>query len=404
MQITRSKGLIFFLFMIIGILVALGAWMFFGTQKAIAQVEIISVLSAEPKVGDTVRVNFKVQGGAEDFTIIALPDTQHYSDVYPELYYAQTQWIADNIDDLNIVFVTHLGDIVQNRDQDESEWIVADTAMGYLDGVVPYGVLPGNHDMEAGGIATYYTKYFPAARFEENAWWGGDFNENRDNYQLFSAGGDDYIIVHLQFCPSDEALDWANEVLVKYPERRAIISTHSYLNEKAERVGICKPESDGDNNGIHIWNKLIRPNSNIFLVLSGHIPGAARRVDSPNGIPVYQLLADYQDDENHGNGYLRIMQFHPQTDTLQVSTYSPAVDGYLSDPENQFELDYEMTGGEIPKGSVIISNGTDECTAPIEQGYCELTWTVSGAALLTATYSGDTHFKGSQIQGFEINP
>ena len=63
-----------------------------------------------------------------------------------------------------------------------------------------------------------------------------------------------------------------------------------------------------------------------------------------------------------------------------------------------------MTGGQTPGGSVTISNGTVECTAPIEQGYCDLTWSVSGATSLTITYSGEAHFKGSEIQGFEIGP
>jgi hypothetical protein len=48
----------------------------------------------------------------EDFTIIALPDTQNYSTAYPAVFNSQTQWIANNKTAQNIVFVTHLGDIV----------------------------------------------------------------------------------------------------------------------------------------------------------------------------------------------------------------------------------------------------------------------------------------------------
>jgi len=44
----------------------------------------------------------------EPFTVVVLPDTQYYSDHYPEIYEAQTQWIADNRDKERIVFVTHL--------------------------------------------------------------------------------------------------------------------------------------------------------------------------------------------------------------------------------------------------------------------------------------------------------
>ena len=387
----------FLLLLILIIAVAGFAFLLLRNQKAATSVKITSI-STSPQVGETIRVDFAVTGGAEDFTIIALPDTQHYSDQHPELYHAQTAWIAEQVDLLNIVFVTHLGDIVQNRERDETEWIVADAAMARLDGIVPYSVLPGNHDMAQGGFAKFYGTYFPASRFEDYEWWGGDFNQNKNNYQLFSAGGDDYIILHMQFCPPDEAIAWANEVLEKYADRRAIFSTHSFLDQESQRVGKCKSTSDGNNSGINLWNKLVRPNPNFFLVLSGHIPGAARRVDSPNGTEIFQLLSDYQDDENYGNGYLRIMRFQPNADRIQVTTYSPAVDAFMTDAENQFELIYDMSGGPIPDGIVTISNGTDECTASIEQGSCELYWTTSSGESLTAKYSGDDTFKGSESE------
>jgi 3',5'-cyclic AMP phosphodiesterase CpdA len=366
-------------------------------RKTQTSVKITAISLAETQVGETIRVSFAVTGGAEDFTIIVLPDTQHYSDLHPELYHAQTTWIAEQVDLLNIVFVTHLGDIVQNREQDEGEWIVADAAMARLDGIVPYSVLPGNHDMAQGGTATFYETYFPVSRFEDYEWWGGDFNKNKNNYQLFSAGGDDYVILHMQFCPSDEAITWADEVLEQYADRRAILSTHSFLDQEGQRVGKCKSTSDGNNSGINLWNKLVRPNPNIFLVLSGHIPGAARRTDSPNGIEIFQLLSDYQDDENYGNGYLRIMRFQPNVDRVQVTTYSPAVDAFMTDAENQFELIYNMTGGPIPSGTVTVSNGADECTTSVAQGYCELE-TVTDSEMLMVTYSGDDNFKSSQTE------
>ena len=90
---------------------------------------------------------------AQDFTIIALPDTQNYSQYYPTIYSAQTQWIVNNKDALNIVYVAHEGDIV-NTASSTTEWNNADDAMNLLedplttglpDGI-PYGVVPGNHD------------------------------------------------------------------------------------------------------------------------------------------------------------------------------------------------------------------------------------------------------------------
>src|ERR1700693_4565394 len=55
-----------------------------------------------------------------DFTVVALPDTQYYSSsLYggtPAMFNAQTQWIVNNQNSLNIAYVAHLGDMVQNGD------------------------------------------------------------------------------------------------------------------------------------------------------------------------------------------------------------------------------------------------------------------------------------------------
>ena len=83
---------------------------------------------------------------AEDWTVVALPDTQNYSQSFPEIYDAQTQWIVDNLAARNIRFVTHLGDLV-NEAATLSQWQNAFASMSILDAAqVPYGTATGNHD------------------------------------------------------------------------------------------------------------------------------------------------------------------------------------------------------------------------------------------------------------------
>jgi hypothetical protein len=285
-----------------------------------------------------------------------------------------------------------MGDIVQNNDTDEEEWQAADTAMKLLDGVVPYGVLPGNHDMQVGGEAIYYEQYFPASRFDENEWWGGSFDDNRYNYQLFSAGGDDYVILHMQYCPTDAGMDWANQVLAQWPERKAIVSTHSYLNEYGSWMKNCQNKSNGDTNGAKMWNRLIKKNPNVFLVLAGHVPGYSRR-DDLEGRIVYQLLADYQDFPLGGSGYLRIMKFEPQNDIIHVTTYSPYLDQYLEDSGNKFDLKFDMTSDRSPQGNVLVYSGSTYCLGTVAQGSCELQSAQENA--IQVLYLGDSNHKGS---------
>src|SRR6185369_13205786 len=62
-----------------------------------------------------------------DFTIIALPDTQYASASFPSNYTTQTQWIVDNRVSRNIVFVTELGDCVDNSTINQ-QFVNADAA------------------------------------------------------------------------------------------------------------------------------------------------------------------------------------------------------------------------------------------------------------------------------------
>jgi hypothetical protein len=48
------------------------------------------------------------QSVPENFTIVVLPDSQHYPEKYPWIFDNQTEWIVENIEPLNIVIVSHL--------------------------------------------------------------------------------------------------------------------------------------------------------------------------------------------------------------------------------------------------------------------------------------------------------
>ncbi|MCW4034816.1 MAG: metallophosphoesterase [Candidatus Bathyarchaeota archaeon] len=277
----------------------------------------------------------------DDFTVVVLPDTQYYSESYPEIFESQIQWILDNKEALNIVFVSHLGDVVNVWNSVE-QWNTANACLSRLDGVVPWGVLPGNHDgISISGDLSFYSQYFGSERFSGYRWYGGAHKtDNGNNYQLFSAGGDDYLVFHLQFDPSEAVLSWANSVISKYPNRRVIVSAHEYMG--AHYMPSLTLEI-----GEVIWNKLVKLNSDqIFLVMSGHLSLEQRRTDTINGYDVHQMVFDYQNRTNGGNGWLRTFRFSPKQDKIFVQTYSPYLDQYENDSESEFVLDYDMTSNQ----------------------------------------------------------
>jgi hypothetical protein len=304
---------------------------------------------------------------SENFTIVAIPDSQNETQYNLAMYTAQTNWISQiykgtvqNENAQNLVFVTHLGDIVNTNDS-ISQWNNANTAMTILDdNKVPYTVLPGNHDMDEGyspppgAGASHYENYFPASRFQNYTYWGGSYDSstvissspNMNNYVLFSAGGMDFILLSIQYNPTPDVRSWADNVLEQYSNRRAIISTHSYLTINGNLTG---------NGGTQIHDDVVAKENNVFLVLCGHNFNAGTMVmenDNINGRMVYELLIDYQDVSN-GNGWLRLMKFVPSENKIYVKTYSPYTHGYLTDATNQFTLTYPMKVAD--NVSVLIS-------------------------------------------------
>jgi hypothetical protein len=82
----------------------------------------------------------------EDFTIAVLPDTQFYSENYPEIFEAQTAWLAANAASLDLKLVLGVGDIVNDGDS-AAQWQAADRAIKLLDEAgVAYMLAIGNHD------------------------------------------------------------------------------------------------------------------------------------------------------------------------------------------------------------------------------------------------------------------
>ena len=306
----------------------------------------------------------------ENFTIVVLPDTQGYTKDYPWLFDNQTQWVADNKEALNIVFVTQLGDLV-NSYGNITQWEYANCSMSKLDGNVPWGVLPGNHDGFYGepNDLTNYGNYFGYERFSDKSWYGGAYKtgDNTNSYQLFSAGGDDYLIFHIQYKPSDDVLFWASNVIDQHPDSRVIVSTHDYIR------GPYNPDRRSDI-GERIWYSLIKQHADqIFLVLCGHAGTQSSITDTVNGHVVYQLLSDYQNETNIESGWLRILEFCPAQDKIYVKTYSPYLNEYKTDPQSEFTLDYNMTSASI----AVFSNFTVSQLV-FDQSSSQISFEVSG--------------------------
>ena len=337
--------------------------------------------------GSSITAIFEPRPDAnEGFTIVALPDTQNYlcsrctSEVrewQPEIFEAQTKWIADNINALDIAFVTHEGDIVECAEEDASrgcnqdgkdEWAAADKAMDILDGKVPYAAAIGDHDYfpeeTRNGDTSNYVRYFGASRYQNYDWYGGSSEDELSHYQIFQAGGYTFLHLSLEFEPRDEIIAWAQDVINANPGLPTIITTHSYLQDTPGAEGRSTSldiEPPIGNTGQQLFKKLIEPNPQVFMVLSGHYQDSERSNGTETsdsgeyhqvstnkaGSKVYEMLANYQGYNNGGDGWLRIIQFKPGggangLDRIAVRTYSPWRDEYQPGSASNFSFDLDF--------------------------------------------------------------
>ncbi|USB33169.1 S-layer homology domain-containing protein [Paenibacillus sp. YPG26] len=319
------------------------------TAGKYADGQVIQVLVQDEIASPAAAKSGPITEDPYDFSFIWMSDTQYYSQSFPYIYQKNVKWIADNKDKLNLKYVIHTGDIVDKSYQ-EYQWQEADKNMKVLENAdIPYGVLAGNHDVNhQENDYTKYWEYFGESRFKNMPTFAGSYKNNRGHYDLVSAGGNDFIIVYMGWGLGDKEIEWMNEIVSKYPERKAILALHEYMLVSNNRAPIADK----------IYEKVVLPNKNVFATLSGHYHDAQLKVDEidDNGdkVPdrkVYQMLADYQGAPEGGLGYIRLMQFDMKNNKLHMKTYSPYLDKYnFYDPaenpkyqgKDEFSLDLDL--------------------------------------------------------------
>ncbi|MCJ7479080.1 MAG: hypothetical protein MUP63_02775 [Candidatus Nanohaloarchaeota archaeon QJJ-7] len=279
------------------------------------------------------------------WTVSVIPDTQNYAsdeDLTEHLRH-QAEWVAENSDRFNIVFATHEGDMVDNG-ADREQWDRIESALEPLEDEVLYSVNPGNHDWnetydKASGIEEYRER-FGEDRFEDRDGYLESGPHGLSHAQRFSGGERQFLNLGLEWEPRDEILEWAEETVKDYG-LPTILTTHSYLRKTrldGGRLDDVQEQNGLGNHGEDVFDSLVAPNSEIFMVVSGHSfrgfllrnSGEYRQVSSNNeDQPVYEMLANFQNRRDGGNGWIRNITFMPGRDggkdRIGVSTYSPSL-------------------------------------------------------------------------------
>lgn len=374
---------------------------YFNPQTANAQMYIDN-LSVYAVDDDAVKASAEGYGLIEydgvtpdeyAYSLAVVGDTQNLNDYNPDSMNILYKWIADNAAEKKMQYVIGLGDIT-NRNVAREFQTAKDAIEGNLKGVVPYSLVRGNHDSV--NLYNQYFKYEDIATENTGSMDGTMLN----TYYKFEVGSTKYMIIGLDFGPTDEMLEWANSVVEANPDRNVIVTTHGYIGRDGKPSNSLDIDDsfkgENVNRGEDIWNKFIKKHSNIKLVLAGHVDDneivvTTRKGD--NGNIVTQMLIDPQSLDlssefinNGGIGLVAMLYFTEDGKDVKVEYYSTVQQKYFRE-NNQFEMTLETVD------DVVIP---DEPEKPEEKTISisgisfnvNLTGVTDGEIVLVALYNG----------------
>ncbi|MEH0147234.1 lamin tail domain-containing protein [Corynebacterium sp. Q4381] len=339
--------------------------------------------------------------GEYDFAIAHVTDSQYLVEQNPTSFTQMIAFLVANRDARDIIATVHTGDVIQNwlRGNQEPDRAVlenerASKIMKILeDADMPYGILPGNHDNAWGNSNDMFNEYYPVSRFENKPWFGDHGPDGMaSNYFTLEKDGSKWLFLQMGYDSSEEEIEWADGVIKAHPDHNVVFGTHEYL----------KPEIDERSNpangrwmaqGDVLFERLVEPNSNVVLVLSGHLHGVRQRLtEREDGTKVFETVADYQSYEEDGARdalYTRLYQVDLDSGILAGNAYSPRLQSFEPWKNDVRDLGY------TPE--------SDEFTFEVPLQYEKVVATSGIAAFGTAETVGSAELRAGSAVTFDWN-
>ena len=303
-----------------------------------------------------------IAAAAEPFVFVSLPDTQIYAeDRQPDstrtpavtdprgtgaIFFDQTEWIVDHAAERRIRYVQHLGDIVQDGN-DLGEWALAKDAMDLLlQADIPHGTVMGNHDDNHGpDYRSNYLTYFGPQEFDDRPWYTASSPAGAASFQRFEHEGVKLGFLNLSIDHPQAEVDWARGVVTDHPDTIFILGVHRYMwdlklaggrygedvqtifgtfNQAQNPIDAVVDPVDAET----LFQEFVSQHPNVLMIHAGHFHSDWLRLDGLNsaGQTILQILTDYQNSRNGGDGYLRIYSLDFDANTLSFETWSPTLD------------------------------------------------------------------------------
>lgn len=266
---------------------------------------------------------------AADYAFYWFTDAQYYSASYPETFYAMTAWMRDHAEEYNVKYAFFTGDIINTNSS--NQWGVAREAMRQLEEAVPVFTIAGNHDVGASNPDyTNFNTYFGSAHYTNNTNIAEWYEGGKGRCDSVELDGTKYLFLGVGWGTGSDGIRWMNTQLSNHPDHKAILLLHDYM------------DSDGLllESGRLIYEKVVTPHPNVFMVLCGHRYNCALLTtdindngDHNNYRRVYNIMMNYQMQENGGDGFLTLIRVLKKEKLILMDTYSPTLNQwYHNDP------------------------------------------------------------------------
>ncbi len=298
-----------------------------------------------------------------NYNIVLIPDTQNTVEFRSDVMDTAIDGLINSADALNVAGVIHLGDVVDDNNDDAQYVNARDAFYRMPDAGMKLLMQMGNHDGWSSGTHNYYNSFSgkSTAWTRRTGWYltqspNGDGNSS---YMFLRAGSYNYLIISLSCTGSgsgandntgwngaDEA--WLRSVLDEYPNCPTIVTTHDLQNCSDTQPSAIKLSNQGNK----LWN-IVKNYDQVFMLVGGHSHGSGvQELTNTSGKQVISILTDLQFAYNGGNGWFRYLEFDESADKIYYSIYSPYA-ASLGESEKSF-FDVNFLTGPGNEGEISI--------------------------------------------------
>ena len=281
-------------------------------------------------------------------------DIQYYTNSSCiDMYQHSLNWLSTKVNEgwfFNCIL--HTGDVTMSNDV--TQWNCFFQATSPIAQHIPFISMIGDHDYTwEDGIhiedrySTLFNRFlkFPLTKEKVVAWFEDGRMENVVVENTIFGERLDLLV--LEFGPRREVVEWADAYVKAHSKERFILMTHEYLENGGGRrttglKSVIRLHNTNYTTPEELWNKLIKCNDNIRVVLCGHVGSIYALTVEENdfGREIPQIQHNIQGADYRYDNWLMLWEFPMESDSVNVFIYNTKTEQYYNNQRSLFKFSY----------------------------------------------------------------